>query len=301
MKFIPNSVTRLGSRSMLKASKHSPTILVVSGVVGLAGTAVLAARATLKLQPILDEHAKQRAEVGYISKVADKATRRAQQRQTLELYVDTAKKLTKLYGPTVVVGTVSTASILTGHKILRTRHLATMAAYSGLSERINAYRERVAGTVGAEMEKTIWTGAQGEYTEDPNHPGEYKLEPKYTDNNPSMDYLRPWFDETATQWVRDAGRNYNFLKGVQNHCNNMLRARGHLFLSEVLDALDMPRTSESIVMGWIYEDKHGISDSFVDFGFMSGTDPATVAFRNGAEKSVRLNFNVADQPIWNLI
>jgi hypothetical protein len=34
---------------------------------------------------------------------------------------------------------------------------------------------------------------------------------------------------------------------------------------------------------------------------MTGSDPNTVAFRNGVESQVRLNFNVDREPIWNLI
>ncbi len=104
MKYVPKAVTRIAGRSALKLSKHSPTLLVIGGVIGLGGTAVMAARATRGLQPILDQHQKQRAEIGYISKNSEKSVRKEQQRAVLDMYYHTGLSLTKIYGPTLVVG-----------------------------------------------------------------------------------------------------------------------------------------------------------------------------------------------------
>ena len=54
MKYIPNSVTTKVGRSALQASKHSPTILFATGMVGFVATTVLASRATLKLETVLE-------------------------------------------------------------------------------------------------------------------------------------------------------------------------------------------------------------------------------------------------------
>jgi len=290
MKYVPKSLSRFGHRQLLKLSKNSPTILVVTGVVGLGATAVLAAKATRRLDPILDEHHKSRIDIA-----ANAVSARDEQKQIVSLYAETSLELVKLYAPTLLVGTLSAASVLHGHRILKGRHLATMAAYTGLMEQYQAYRARVAETLGSDMERDLHNGAVGKWEEDPDHKGEFKLMPKFEDNPES--YLRPFFDEYNTNWTKDPIGNYLFLKAAQAHANVMLQTRGYVFLSEVYDMLGIPRNKPSIVAGWLLEGK---GDGFVDFGFMSDQSPQAVAFRNHVERSVRLNFNI-DGVIWDLI
>lgn len=302
MKFVPKPVSRFSARSALKLSKNSPTILVVAGVVGFGATAVLAAKASRKASVVMDSHHTERALIGEIpsKETAPKEERKAQQVRVLELYYHTGIELSKVYGPALACGTLSAASILWGHKVLKGRHVATLAAYSGLSEQFSAYRGRVAKTLGEKAERDIYDGAYGEHVEDPDHKGEYKMQPNWSmSDEEKLRYCRPWFDETNVNYKRDPELNAFWLTGVQSHMNDLLQLRGHLFLNEVLDALHMPRSKEASIMGWVRNNPDG--DGFVDFGFMTGDDPNTVAFRNGVESLVRLNFNVDREPIWNLI
>jgi hypothetical protein len=294
MNLVPKSVSRLASRSMLKLNANSPTILVVAGVIGLGATAVMAAKATRKIDPILEEHGKARNEVSGASYRND----REEQKALTKVYATTGVELVKLYGPTLIVGGLSAASVLTGHRILKGRHAATMLAYSGLMEQFMDYRKRVAHTLGEDREKEIYDGARMEWEKDPDHAGEYKLKSKYDEKQKST-YLRPWFDETNVHWTRDPQSNYLFLKGVQQHVNNLLEVRGHVFLNDVYDALRMDRCPEGAVTGWIRK-KDGGMDGYIDFGFMTSQDPNTVAFRNFLERSVQLNFNI-DGVIWDKI
>lgn len=290
MKLIPNSLSRLGYRQVLKIRKNSPTILVVSGVVGFGATAFLAAKATRNVDPILEKHAKKRIDIAIESGVQE------ERQEVVRLYAETSIELAKLYAPTVIVGTLSAVSVLHGHKILRTRHIATMAAYTGLLEQYNSYRARVAESLGSDFERDIYDGAVVKYEEDPDHPGEYKQKSRFDDLQAGT-YLRPYFDESNDNWTKDARANYMFLKGVQSHMNDLLQIRGHVFLFEVYDALGMPRRSETIVTGWLY---NGDGDGYVDFGFMTEKSPEAAKFRNHAERSVRLNFNI-DGSIWDKI
>lgn len=292
MKYIPKSVSRLAGRSMLKLNAKSPTILVVAGVVGFGATAVLAAKATRKIDPILDEHAKARLEVSQYP-----LAKREEQKALVRVYTGTSIDLAKLYGPTIVVGALSAAAVLSGHRILKGRYVATMAAYSGLFEQFQIYRGRVADAVGADLERDLYDGAHLEWQEDPNHKGEYKLGAKYPEEKAAATYLRPWFDETNVNWTKDPAISYLFLKGVQTHMNNLLQYRGHVFLNDVYDALGIPRCREGQQAGWLLD---GVGDNYIDFGFMVSNDPNTVAFRNGFENVVRLNFNI-DGVIWDKI
>lgn len=280
MKYVPQSVSRFTHRSMLKLNASSPTLLVVGGVIGFGVTTALAIKATRSVEPVLEDHRNQRKALETLDKTE------AGRKEVVKLYSGTSMRLAKIYGPTIVVGSLSAAAVLSGHKILKGRHVATMMAYSGLAEQFAEYRERVAQTMGEDAEKEIYNGAHGEWVEDPNHPGESKREMVYKDSGSS--YLRPWYDETNVNWTKDPTSNYLFLKGVQQHMNNVLQVRGHVFLNDVFDALNMERCSEGAISGWLLD---GDGDGFIDFGFMSSLDPNTVAFLNGAEPRVRLNFN----------
>lgn len=288
-KISTNRATRAGSRLALKLRKKSPTILVVAGVVGMGASAVMAAKASKKAAPVVETHKAEREEIGIISKTAPKQVRREQQRQVIQLYMHSGARFARVYGPAITVGALSAGSILYGHNILRGRHLATMAAYSGLSEQFSAYRDRVRRTLGDRAEQDIYRGAHGEYY-GPDGKGEYPLGPVFADDNPPSTATQPWFDENNSNHRNDPEINKMWLTGVQNHMNRLLQVRGHLFLNEVMDALNMPRTPEGQQLGWVYS--AGTGDDFVDFGFLTEEDPHTVAFRNGEVSTVRLNLNV---------
>ena len=291
MNYVPKSLSRFGHRRILKLQKSSPTILVIGGVVGFGVTAVLAAKASRKIDPIIEDHKKARLDVDMTA-----VSQRDMQMQLANLYANTSMKFVRLYTPTLVVGTLSTASVLQGHKILQTRHLATMAAYGGLMDQFKSYRARVAETVGSELEREIHAGAIGKYEEDPDHPGEYKQVAKY-DKRRVENYLQPFFDESNRNWTTDSTSNLAFLKAVQAHMNRRLNIIGYVFLYEVYEALGWERFPEAMVSGWVMG---GDGDNYVDFGFLTEETPEAIMFRNGAERSVRLNFNI-DGIIWDKI
>ena len=55
MKFNTNNLTRGLNRLGLKLKKHSPEILMVTGTIGVVTSAVMACKATLKVNDILEE------------------------------------------------------------------------------------------------------------------------------------------------------------------------------------------------------------------------------------------------------
>lgn len=292
MKLIPNSMSRLASLTALKLSAKSPTILVVTGVIGLGASAVLAAKATRKIDPILDRHAQSRVDIS-----VDALPKRDEQKVLLELYLNTSVKLGKLYGPAIFVGLTSAVSVLGGHRILLGRHVASLAAYSGLFKEFAAYRGRVIESLGVDRERELYDGAKLDWVEDPDHKGEYQLKPKYPETRDDS-YLRPWFNEKNPNWTRDPSHNYMLLKGIQQHMNDTLEVKGYIYLNDVYDALHITRPIEGAVLGWMRNPVKG--DGHVDFGFMTGQDPQTIAFCNHTESSVQLNFNV-DGNIWDIL
>lgn len=108
------------------------------------------------------------------------------------------------------------------------------------------------------------------------------------------------FDDSCVGWTKDPEYNMHFLKCQQNYCNDMLKARGHLFLNEVYDILGIPRTKAGTVVGWVYNEENPIGDNFVDFGIFDTNDERNSDFINGFKRTAILDFNV-DGNILNYI
>ena len=72
------------------------------------------------------------------------------------------------------------------------------------------------------------------------------------------------FDENSAGWDRSREGNIYFLKLTQDYLNDLLKHRGHLFLNEVYDRLDIPRRAIGQCVGWIYDENNPNGDNFVD-------------------------------------
>ena len=72
------------------------------------------------------------------------------------------------------------------------------------------------------------------------------------------------FDENSAGWDRSREGNIYFLKLTQDYLNDLLKHRGHLFLNEVYDRLDIPRRAIGQCVRWIYNENNPNSNSFVD-------------------------------------
>lgn len=61
------------------------------------------------------------------------------------------------------------------------------------------------------------------------------------------------FDTTNLNWQDAMEYNVYFLRVVQNTANDMLCARGHLFLNEVYDLIGLRRTPQGAIGGWLLD------------------------------------------------
>ncbi|MGG6498504.1 UNVERIFIED_CONTAM: DUF6353 family protein, partial [Bacteroidetes bacterium 56_B9] len=55
MKFVPDSIARSVVGLATRGQKHSPSLLFGAGVASMVGSTVLACRATLKLEEVVDK------------------------------------------------------------------------------------------------------------------------------------------------------------------------------------------------------------------------------------------------------
>ena len=78
-------------------------------------------------------------------------------------------------------------------------------------------------------------------------------------------YAREFNQKVAT-WYEDREFNEAYLRSVQGYYNELLMARGYVFLRDIYERLGIPVTKESLVVGWYYDQKDPAAHNFIDFG-----------------------------------
>lgn len=298
-------------RGGLVLKKYSPEILTAAGVIGTVGSTVLACKATLKVEDILDEAKKKSNLINAVHdgeiEVDAEYTDKDYSKDLLVNRTQTAVKLIKLYGPAITLGALSITAILGGQHILRKRNVAVMAAYKLCEESFNNYRSRVKDELGEEKDRQFYYGMTEETVKDKvkSKDGKTKTVTKKVEKAPDHLYSQyaRFFDEANINWDKSPEQNMYFLKMVQNQMNDKLKARGHVFLNEVYDALGFDRSEAGQLVGWVWNKDNTAmeaGDGYIDFGIFDGGNYAKRAFVNGDERSILLDFNI-DGMIYDLI
>ena len=300
-KFNMTNVTRAINKAGFKLKKHSPEILVVAGVVGAVASAIMACKATMKLNDTLTD-TKEKVEDFH----ADEANYTEEEgKKTLTLiYSKAALDIAKLYGPSVVLGGLSITAILTSNNILRKRNIALAAAYTAVDKSFKEYRGRVIERFGKELDRELKYNIKAKEVEETvvNEDGTEVVEKKVVeviDPNTYSPYAR-FFDDGCTGWTKDPEGNLMFLRMQQDAATKRLKQQGTLLVNDVYDMLGIPRSKEGMVVGWIYDEKHPVGDNFVDFGIYDTNRPANRDFVNGYERTILLDFNV-DGNVYDLL
>ena len=296
---IMKSVNGVTSKAVMKLKKHSPEILVVAGIAGTVVSAVLACKATTKVAEILDETKgtldtiHEGMETGAIN--GQEYTNEDGKKDTVVVYAQTGMKLAKLYGPAIILGTLSITSILASNNILRKRNVALGAAYAAIDKSFKEYRGRVIERFGEQVDTELKYGIKAKKFEeievDPETGKEKKVKKTVmvADPNLQSDYA-VYFDSKSRNYETNPDYNRMFLKVQQAFANDKLQTRGHLFLNEVLDDLDLPRTPAGQIVGWT---KDG-PDGYVNFRIVE-VERETEDGRH--EPALLLDFNVEGN-IW---
>ena len=301
MNNIVNSATKTFHRVGFQIKKHSPEILLVTGITGVVTSAVMACKATTKVDAIIEESKKsidmihEGMEAGNICDV--EYTEEDGKKDLAIVYIQTGVKFAKLYGPSVLLGLTSIGCILASNNIIHKRNVALSAACTAIDRSFKGYRSRVIERFGENMDRELRYNIKTQEVketvvdEETGKKKTVKSTVSVVDPNTYSDYAR-FFDEYCAGWTKDAEYNLMFLRQQQNYANELLKARGHLFLNEVYDMLGIDRTKAGNIVGWIYDEKHPIGDNFVDFGIYVLDNEKARDFVNGRERSILLDFNV---------
>ena len=304
------------SKTTFKLKKASPTIMIVGAAIGGVTAAVLACKATIKAQDILNEHntavktihtTKEQIEQGVIQlDEGESYTEKDFKNDITTTYVQTGLKLAKVYAPAVTLGAVSLGCMFGSHHIMSKRNASLTAAYIALDKAFEEYKSRVSNRFGSRVQEELEHNIKAVELESKstNEQGVEETIKEYKDI--AMQHTSPYtciFDETVDTWQPDNMMNRTYLFLMEQSANKRLRTQGHLFLNDVLASLGTHggvtlKTPEGQIVGWIYDPNDPTRQSHVDFGvtnYVEG-DEALNSFINGGERSVMLRFN-CDGPI----
>lgn len=305
---VSTSAARFAGKAEFTIKKNSPEILLGAGIVGFVGTVVLACRATCRADEVLEFHRRKIKDIEDAKEIAD-ADPEGEMSYDIEIYrqdkairyLKTTGNLAKLYAPTVAVGALSLACILTSRNIMQKRYLGVVAAYNGLSAAFEEYRKRVRDEYGEGLDKHFRYGTTYEelpvYDENGKKTKEKEqVEKTETGTVMQTDDSCRFFDSSNPNWDKNPAFSMMWLRGQQNILNDILHTRGHVFLNEVYDALGFPHTPQGAVLGWI----DGEGDNCIDFGLYDQNKENVRRFVNGVDNVIMLEFN-HDGVIWDRI
>lgn len=309
---ILNKASRAFHKVGFTLKKHSPEILMVTGIAGVIGSAVMACQATTKVSGIIEEHNQKLNDIQAVLEneeiSAEEYSEEDSKKDTAIVFVQTGVELVKLYGPSVALGALSIGCILASNNILKQRNVALAAAYTTIDNSFKEYRNRVVERFGKQIDKELKYNIKSKEIDvvEVNEKGEEKIVKKTIANGEKSEYARFFEKYTRdskgnvipnTFWEDNNEYNLLFLKNQERYANDLLRTKGFLFLNDVYRMLGIPESQAGQIVGWVYDkDGDNSGDNYISFGLfddqMSYSD-----FIYGNDNGILLDFNV-DGNIW---
>ena len=268
---VKSVITRSATRSVYRLKRNSPHILFGTGIVGAVSATVLACKATLQVEPVMDG----------LKEEIDEVKTGGSQKDVAYVYGKAVRQVACPYIPAVLVGGVSIGLLTGAHVQLTRRNTSLTIAYAGLHKAYDEYRNRVREAVGEDRERDLYLGVREESVDD----GGKSKKIKTIDPNKTSQYARCFY-EVSPNWTPDPELNLVFIKCQQKYANDLLISRGYLFLNEVYNMLGLDISSAGQAVGWVI---NGDGDNFVDFGIYEARN---AEFANGLERNIWLDFNV---------
>lgn len=290
------------------AKRNAPQIMVGAGIAGFVGTAVATGTAAVKAKDILDakdqalESLREDVENGNKTEEQGKIEEKAIKKSAAIGIVSTFSK-------PVIFGMASTALVLGGHGVLGKRAARFAAEAYAAETKLHKYRGNLIRQFGSDIDQKIFEGLPIDQKdildrlrikeEDEKKkmaaPDEEYAKINDAERNTTDEQAEFLFAmETCSTWRPDAESNKAFLKRAQSQAMDMLRARGILFINDILiEILGAERgTSYGATHGWVYYKTADGEEPNVDFGLLDiNGDMAKRLFLEGIEPNVWLRFN----------
>lgn len=255
-------VTRCFGKMKYKAIQNSPELYLVAGTVLLGVGIVTACRATLKADEILDDLKEELDKIEETKEASDKIAEETEGR--VERYTETDRnediKNSKIQHSVqiareFVVPALCIAGGLgcmyRGHFVLKDRYLGMTAAYESVRMLFRKYRDRVIADQGLEADQRYLYGTKNTSIVDMNPDGTVSNVQKADDPDVKAMPGVMLFDSYSKKFVKDRNANAMTVSTVESWANRLLHRRGYVFLSEILEELDMPAVPHGNCFGWV--------------------------------------------------
>ena len=281
----------LKNKAELGLEQYGPTAMIIGGVILMVGGAVVAAIETPKAEEIVTVGKKEIDEIrdalNHPEKRADDYTEKDAKRDMTKAYFRTVGKLALNYAPAIIAEVAGGSLVLGGTKVINNRLAITGAALSTALSEFDEYRKNTIEKFGddgkkidGELRYGLKTGEIKEKVVDEN--GKEKTVKKkvaYLDENFGEDGYRRVFDCRNTYWDHHPDYALMFLSAKQNLFNDQLRAKGFVFLNDVLKELGFEPTKQGQIVGWVYDPNNDRGDNYIDFDVL----PVRIREFNGKE------------------
>lgn len=263
---MPKGLVSTLSKASLGMQQKAPTLLVAGGIVGIIASTVLACRATLKAEAVVEAGNEK------IEEIRETSPEETKQKDVTRAYMKLGLEVAVLYLPAVGLGALSIAGILTSHNILTKRNTALATAYAALQSSFNDYRLRVVDKYGEEAEQAILYDLKEETEEVVGEDGKKKKKKVVTAGKLASPYARYFMPynpndphEGTTSYERNMDYNRTIISGVEHMVNDNLRAYGYVFLNDVYAALNLSKTKTGQFVGWILDKDKPNGDNYIKF------------------------------------
>lgn len=241
------------------AKQHSPELLAGAGVVGIIGTIILACRATIKAQEVIQEHNEIMEKVRNCPE-SEEYTEEDRKKDTVAMYTRTTLGVVKEFAPAIILGVFSVGSLLMSNKILKKRNVALAAAYAAVDKAFREYRERVKERFGDEIENDILLGIEEKTVEVTDENGKKHKEKRRVANAPESPFVMYFTKENAKS-ILVAGNTIdplyfaNWISKMEGLANQQLKCSPILTYqwNQARELLGFKPVSEGIANGWTYD------------------------------------------------
>lgn len=234
----------LFNKTKFQVKKHSPEILLATGIVGVITGTVLACKATRKIDDILEDT---KADVYTIHETrnnpefAEKYTEKDAKSDIVKTYAKTGLSIAKLYAPAVLTEGLAIGCILASYDILKKRNIALAASLTAVTNSFNEYRKRVAEKYGEEAENAIRYDIKAKKIEEEvtDEEGKTKTVKKtvgVSNLGEFSDYAF-YFDRITAPNVFENSMDYNnmYVRGQEQYSDDIRVGRGYLTYGEIID------------------------------------------------------------------
>lgn len=283
-------VTKTTAKVGFQLSKHAPELLTYGGLATMIAGTGLTAKKSLRYLEIVSEptledlvfidQVKEDSDNG---KTVDNYDDKMVRRDKFVVYSRLLVRTVKYYAVPIALTAVGTGMVISGHKMMVKRLAGALAAYGVLNEAYNNLKHKVMDSLDQEtLDKVL----ESDIVLDEKT--------KLVDGERSK-FVDPYvfiFDPSNVNFSTKSA-NEGFLRAQQRYFNDRLKARGFLFLNEVLESLGLPESRMGAIVGWMADDSVG--DGYVSFG-VSGAWNERIDSEGEYVSDYILDFNV-DGPI----